>query len=340
MTSTIPMQRKLQVRPVPALLFLFFAGVTGYVLFEDALHGASVTTSHVTSVAVLVATIAAGHYIIPQIKAGAAISALGLLIVFAAGTFYVVTSSGARNAETAVNKKSAAADINAQRTHERYKLSEAEKMLAGAQSELARECKSGAGKRCKGIETTIAVYQAAITGHKATLAKLGPEQSADLYAHMGRVFAALPFVTATAEAIATSLALILPYVLVAVVEIATLTFGGMAITHVNRPVPLGTVTDAEMTYLRESFFNPPPEPPKPGRPMIPTNSGNVVRLKRHPVIEALSNNGGSVGSNKELAQLMGCEPGESSKRVSEIEHLLDCKMVGKEKRIALKSRAA
>ena len=57
------------IRSYPAIgLGAFFAGVTGYVLFEDVIHGASITTGHVQTLAALVGAIAAGHMAWPAIR--------------------------------------------------------------------------------------------------------------------------------------------------------------------------------------------------------------------------------------------------------------------------------
>lgn len=357
--------RKLQLHPVPGLLFSFFALVTGYVLFEDVLHGTAITTAHVTSVAVLVATIAAGHYVLPQIKAGALVSALGLLIVFVAGTFYVVTSSGARNAETAANKKAEAVEIARQRGDLLKMKHEAEIILnacsvdtpkkywgirCGLRDAMTSECQSGKGSKCDGKAYSVTTYEAAVSGYDAKLDEIGPEKSANLYAHAAKVFAALPWVTADADAIEEALTLILPYVLVAVVEIATLVFGGMAITHTHSTAPAPTRTHSseetaqtsfpDLTEVDPRWFQPDPTPPRGPRKSPPKLPENVVALRAHPVIRALEATGGSVSSNKELAELLGVSTGEASKMHQEVADQLDTERVGKELRISLRRRVA
>ena len=57
----------------------------------------------------------------------------------------------------------------------------------------------------------------------------------------------------------------------------------------------------------------------------------------HPVIEALERVGGSVESNRQLAQLMSVTDGESSKRVAEVVDRLEIVRDGKQTRIALRA---
>jgi hypothetical protein len=96
-------------------LGLFFAGVTGYVLFKDVLDGAEVTTNHVLSLAALVAALASRHMALPQLKAGRMFWALFLGVLFVGSTSYIVVMSGARNAKTAATEAVAIAQNNADR---------------------------------------------------------------------------------------------------------------------------------------------------------------------------------------------------------------------------------
>lgn len=326
MSRFIQPQRQLQVRPWPLVIGAFLSLVTARVLFDDVWHGAEITTSHLLSLAAIVVALSSGHYAIPQLKARAIVSGLMLGLLFLGATAYVVISSGARNAEQATIKAAMATEINAQRERELYQLSEAEKMLAGAQSDLARECRSGAGKRCRGIETTIAVYEAAITGHKAIVAKLGPERQANgIYAHMAKTLAAV--VGGDEAQIMARLILVMPFLAVLLSELGTITFLHMALGH--RDVPLDTVTDAELAELRRSFDAPtpasPPPPPRGGRPMLVVD---------HPLIAELQR-GGPAGSQDELATRLGISKGEVSKTVSELSDRLTVTRAGRCNRIAL-----
>src|SRR5262245_8806853 len=83
--------------PAAALAVGFF-GVTCYVLFKDVADGAPITPDHVMSFAVLVGTFASGHLLWGQLQQWRIVPALGLTVLFAAGTFYCVTSAGGRNA--------------------------------------------------------------------------------------------------------------------------------------------------------------------------------------------------------------------------------------------------
>lgn len=234
MKSPTPTRRWPQLRPVPMALGAFFAFVTAAILFDDVRHGAEVTTSHLLSLAALVAAIASGHLAIPQIRAGAIVSGLMLSVLFLGATSYIVIASGARNAEQAAHKAAASADINERRAHEQKKLAEAETMLSHATERLRDDCVRGKKSKghCDGIRATIAVYSAAVKGHKVTLAELGPAQQASAgYAHAARVLAAIPGVTEPAEAIQARLELLLPFITVLISELGTIAFLHIGIGH-------------------------------------------------------------------------------------------------------------
>ena len=82
----------------------FFATVTAYVLFNDVIHGAAINTSHVLSLAALVAAIASGHFVWPQLRSGAILAGLMLGLLALSATTFVVVSSSARNADVAARR--------------------------------------------------------------------------------------------------------------------------------------------------------------------------------------------------------------------------------------------
>jgi hypothetical protein len=208
---------------------VLFAAGTAFVLFEDVRHGAEFTPAHLLTILALVATIAAGVTIKPEWRARRRLSALGFAILFAAGTFYVVAVSSARNAETAAAKVARIETGNGERARLEKDLAENQAMLRGARAELARECAGGNGGRCKGKRVSVQVYENAVAGVEARLASLAPAVVPNAgYTYAGRVLAALPGVTATPEALAERLALLIPFLAVLITELGTMLYGHRA----------------------------------------------------------------------------------------------------------------
>lgn len=253
------------------LLAALFASGTAYVLFEDVLrHGAEITTAHVQTLLALVGTIAAGCYIKPEWHAARRLSALGCALLFAAGTTYIVTASGARNAEVAQAKADAIADTNSKLAGEQRLLARAQAMADETSAKLQAECVKGRASKgtCDGLRTTLAVYTAAVKGHQATLAELGHARTPNAgYRHAAQVFAALPGVTATAEDLARRLELLLPFLVVLITEAGMIIFSHMAFAgHRERPSPSDTAQTSFPLPVRGEPLPPlPPVPPRPGR---------------------------------------------------------------------------
>lgn len=113
-----------------AILAAGFFTLTNYVIFEDVLrHGATITTDHLLSFAVLVGTFAAGHWFWPSITNKEWGTAAGLALLFAAGTVYCVLTSAGRNAEALSDKAAKVAETNGP-------YAELERKAQGAKSDM------------------------------------------------------------------------------------------------------------------------------------------------------------------------------------------------------------
>ncbi|MGL4396603.1 MAG: hypothetical protein ACRCS9_08705 [Hyphomicrobium sp.] len=282
------------------LLALLFAGGTAYVLLEDVIrHDAAITTDDIQTVLALVGTIAAGHMFWPELTARRFVSAIGCALLFAGGTFYITAASGARNAQIAAEKALAAAKINADRDTARAKLADAEADLEDLKRDAktktdaaAKECATGKKTRCEGaIETRdyasrdVEKAESHVLLLTARLNALQPHRDASAgLSHLGRMFAAAPFVTADADEIALALALWLPFVKVILMELGTILFSSRAVParRPTRPTPSETAQTsfpANDLGAIEQWLGPsrPPEPPKPGKRVRHADREGVVK---------------------------------------------------------------
>lgn len=215
-----------------ATLAVGFFLVTCYVIFKDVADGAPITPDHVMSFAVLVGTIASGHLLWGQLQEWRLLPALGLLILFIAGTFYCVTASGGRNAAVQSTKAEQAHKTNDDRARVEGDLTVAKERLSDALTEEARECASGEGPRCKGWRKTREERQANVHLLEAELRLMEPErvENPELR-HAAKVFVAFPGVTASEQVIFGFLVLYFPFVKALFCEIATLVFGSIGFRH-------------------------------------------------------------------------------------------------------------
>ncbi len=242
------------------LLAVAFVAGTAFVLFEDVVrHHAPITTAHVMTALALLGTLASGHFFISEVAGRRVISAAGCALMFIAGTACIVTLSGSRNAEVAAARADRIIANNQARTDELVRREAAQAMLDKARADMVRECSSGRGPRCAGRQASIDVYEAAIRGHDARLAELGPELKPNAgYAHAGRVFAALPYVTTEAVDITARLELIMPFLLVLITEAGTIVFGNIAFRRhtLAEPTRRDSLQTSFPTVMPE--FDPPP----------------------------------------------------------------------------------
>ena len=226
-------------------LGILFALGTCYVLFNDVTSLDKVSVDHVMTLLVLVGTIASGHMIWPQIRQifrhpGCVVSAIGLAILFASGTFYCVTTSAGRNAEATSAKVANVVTSNGDRQRAALDLDEAKKRYKAALNAEEGECGSGEGGRCISRRKTTAARRAEIEAAEATL-RAAP---AERIVNGGTKHAAATLaivLPAGAETIEHALDLLSPFVKALFLEIATLVFLGIGLGHKAAPA-VGTRT--------------------------------------------------------------------------------------------------
>lgn len=334
---------RVQVRFLPLALGIFFAAVTARVIFDDVWQGAEITTNHILSVAALVAAIASGNVLASAARDREWFTAAALAVIFFAATTFVVVSAGSRNAgtvETAQKANHFAADERSRLVNLR---GAAERRLAtcpagtakgdagvtcGLLDAVAAECATGGGTRCDGRRATVAVQQALVAAYAARLDVAAPTRAKGIdYAHAARVIAALPFVTANANAIEDRLTLLLPFALALIVEIGTITYlhrafsvaparmspgprqddPGKTPAEPRQTTPARPRQDPEFGafgFLPTDPGKTPANNPGNGSPaVVPTTYGK--NGEEHPVIVALKGRGGRVASCTELAAAMG-----------------------------------
>lgn len=210
--------------PGAIALGLFFAALTGYVLFEDVVrHGAAITTDHVMAFGVLVGTIASGHMFWHEARQCRIGSALGLALLFIAGTFYCVTASAGRNAEATLSKSSAVTKDNADRARAERDLSETKTRYDSALEAETKECGTGEGRLCAARRNTTLNRKADVEVYEDRLRALPPAQVENYGTKQTAKIIAM-FVTASADVIEVRLLLLYPYVKASFCELATLLF--------------------------------------------------------------------------------------------------------------------
>lgn len=308
-------------------LGLLCAGVTLKVLLAGVTAPSDITTGHAISITVLIITIVGGHMLWPAVRGRRLFPALGLVLLLAASTVYLVTASAGRNAASAEAKAAKTRSDNQARGRLEEAIADARERLARANDEADQarreanaECRSGKKTKCEGstfaherAEAAAKDIEARIALDEAHLRLMNPVTTDDAeLRYAATVFASLPGVSSDTDEILARLRLWMPFGLTLILELGTIVFLGLGIPKTQRqrlPRFPETIADGN-------------------RPWKSTSS--------HPVLAALSSAGGAVGSNRELARLMKVTDGEASKRWREVADLLEIVRDGRECRISLR----
>ena len=216
---------------------------TACVLFSDLKTLTDVTTDHLMTAIVLVGTIAAGHLLGDQVRAWRIGSAVGLAVLFTAGTVYCVISSAARNVELTASKVAIVSHGNDQRARLEAEARDAKAEFARARDAAAIECASGAKGKCTGRKDTRDDADKRLQGLQARLASLNPAQVENAgIKHAAKVLSG--FINLSAETLTERILDLWPFLKAAFLEVGTIVFFGIGLTRnarfhpVSRPVPL------------------------------------------------------------------------------------------------------
>lgn len=234
-----------------------------------------------------------------KVKAWGLVVALG--VAFVAFLAYSLPATTGRTGEIKQAKVADAAAV----ARVRDDLQRTTVTLEWARKDMIEDCGSGEGKRCRAKRNTVQALddragklRAELSaGEKAAPGDLGAEAWA--WASFGTV---APETVRKGGVIAFALGL----------DVAIWSLIWLATRIFSRSASV-----AQLPTISARF-------------PVPAND-------QHPVIEALERAGGSVESNRQLAQLMKVTDGESSKRVAEVVDRLEIVRDGKQTRIALRA---
>ena len=286
------------LRCLAAVAGVVFLSGTAVLIFGDVLKGAPLTEKHYIAAVIIAGTMLVGHLAHEAWRNSKYGSSFAFGFLFAIGTALVVLSSAGRQNETVSTTQAQAEAAEAARANARQGLKRAQAMLAEAQAALGRECKSGSGKRCAGIQRTIDVYEAAARGEQSKLDHIGP---AKVVAPDEETFAEVvaTIFGASKERVKATAVLAKPFLISLFLEFGAIVSFGFAFRAENKsvhvepakavPTELGHVTDAELKH----YFDPDQQPrggsePKRQNWVNPMNrSGSGRRFSKDEVLQSL-----------------------------------------------------
>ena len=310
-------------------------------LMRDTISTGVLTMDQAVMIPLVALTVFAGHLFFKAAHSRRALGAIGFIALSVLGsglTLYFSTGqqakvSGAR-AATAATAAATKARLIAERLHIISERQRAQEMLKKVTIQMTNECSGGRGNKCRGKETSVNVYTAAVRGHSADLADIDAKISklrppAVLNARSARMAAMLAVFSADEEAARKwykkIFAMFENFMMASFLEGWSIIGFGYAFGGKTRRRPAPSASDtAQSSYPAGDKPAPPP----------PTNGGSRSTVVDHPVISALRQADQPV-SNQELARLMGVSEGEATKKRREIENFLTVGWNGRERRIAI-----
>ncbi len=340
----------------------FAAGGLTILLDKELLKPLDWVASQWITILMVFGVIASGHLMITAWMSGHYPSSAGFFALFLAGTFLVVYSSVGRQVEAAGTTTLSVEDVNKKIVDKSADLESARQRKAYAEAQVQNTMTSSyCGRGCKDWKQNAKDVGMVVAQLEGEIAALGPQKPVNPQAAAMADIAVLFHIPATKDQIVAALTLLIPFSKTIFFEIGSIVSLGFAfrprpatrvqsVPGIDRTIaaPANDFRQTDFTTVDEHDFQavkasisgelPDPTPPNGGRKSRKTFPANVVPLiAKHPVIAALENNGGSVASNRELANLMSVSAGEASKRWQEIEDRLNVTRDGKQLRIALKA---
>lgn len=297
-----------------------FAVGTCAAIFSNVRQLSDITPDHWMVVLILIGTIASGKTFWRELRSWHIFSCIALAILFIWGTFQVVVTSTARNAEVSIPKVLETLNLNEQRKKLEEDIAEAKGDLRKATDAATHACSTGLGSRCQGASKTRDQADSHYWMLLARLSNMRPAQVENAgLKHAAEVLAILPF-TGTAETIERNLSLLLPFARALFLEIGTIVFLSLGFSGVAHASPSFPKTKEIESKAFTTYVLPARLP---------------LLSEEDMVLDALDRAGRPV-SNEELAKLLGCSEGESSRRVSAMRHKLTKEKDGK--RVAISRR--
>lgn len=294
------------------------------------------TSYHVLTVLAVFGTTAAGH-LLAEAGFRNPLAALGFLVLFIGGTGLVVANSIGRQATTFEENALSAEAANKAIADKTADLEQARARKVYADAQVQKETgHRGCGRNCRDWQRNSKDVAIVISQLEKEIAALGPKKPINAKAERMAEMAAL-FGVNKAKAQAMYV-LLEPLLNCLFYELGSIVSLGFAFRQGKRPVLVAVANDCSVADTRQtSFFAEFPDDTEPPKGRKRQLSKNVIEFREHPVIKALRDNGGSVGSHRELSQLLGIDEGAATRRRHEVEDQLTVTRHGKQLRIALRA---
>lgn len=288
------------IKSWPAMLLacVFVAG-TSYVLFNDLIEGAKLTTGHVLTALALAGAVASGHMMVSMARDRRFVLMFGHLLLACAATLYVATMSGTRNSEYSAVKTHKVEARNEDRAKVDSIIKIAEGELADLKAAEVAECRK-VGRQCELKTGRRKDKEISLEDLRRKRAAMGTDEVPNAgFKKVAEAIAIIGDMEASQPKIERLLVLSLPWLAVLIAELGTIVFLSSALGHKS----VSTVSDSVPVSI-------PAETPKALSFERPLTDDEVEQIRR--ILEGRS----APVTNDELAALAGVTKSEMSKRVA------------------------
>jgi hypothetical protein len=232
------------------------------ILLQDAIRTNDWQLEHGLIPVLMAVQILTAHSVVNALRSRCWGSALGFAVVAAVATWGVLYTSVGKQTKVAAEASAVAGDVNELRSDLKKRLAANQDMLDAARVKMAAECASGRGQRCKGLEATVKVYEDAVAGNLAALAKAG--NTKPVAANADKMAELLALITGKDRgSIKHTLLLLEPFTYATIFELAALVSFGFAFGIRRRPA---TIRPAATDTAQSSFAAATVEPPETDPP--------------------------------------------------------------------------
>lgn len=286
------------IKSWPAMLLagVFVAG-TSYVLFNDLIEGAKLTTGHVLTALALAGAVASGHMMVSMARDRRFVLMFGHLLLACAATLYVATMSGTRNSEYSAVKTHKVEARNEDRAKVDSIIKIAEGELADLKAAEVAECRK-VGRQCELKTGRRKDKEISLEDLRRKRAAMGTDEVPNAgFKKVAEAIAIIGDMEASQPKIERLLVLSLPWLAVLIAELGTIVFLSSALGHKS----VSTVSDSVRTVSEPKALS------------FESEKGDRSDQEIEDIKKALSGLGHNV-TNDQLASILGVTKSEASKR--------------------------
>jgi len=296
------MTTRTTIRSWPAMLLAgIFVSGTSYVLFNDLIEGAQLTTGHVLTALALAGAVASGHMMVSMFRERRFVLMVGHLLLACAATLYVATMSGTRNSEYGAVKVHKIEARNDDRSKADSIIKIAEGELADLKAAEVAECRK-VGPQCEKKTGRRKDKEISLEDLRRKRAAMGTGEVPNAgFKTVAEGIALLGGMEASQGKIERLLVLSMPWLAVLIAELGTIMFLSSALGHktvaVDAVHAVSNTVPAQTTKAL-SFE----------RPDGDYSDDEIEQIRK--ILTGLD----KTVCNSELAKLAGVDPSEMSKR--------------------------